>query len=300
MRNCKYVNALGCCWQLGVLCFLSLLQMPAWSDSLDRILARGSLVVGVKADVPLWGFKNSNTGLIQGLEPDLAQDLARRLGVKVELVGLLTADRIDAVNKKRVDVLIATLSDTPERRAQLDLVLPHYYASGVNVLARRSDGFRQWSDLKNRRVCGRRGAFYNGAITVTYGLDVVRLYGNELAKAAVRDGRCAAFLYDDTGILALMTDPAWREQFEMPLPTLYITPWSIALHADERGGRLEQAVSQAIVNWHANGFLRELETRWAIPPSVFVSTMQQRWRKPAGGKAQCGNKASATTPSECL
>jgi polar amino acid transport system substrate-binding protein len=300
MNNSKPFNTHSRCWQLCVLAALGLLMIPAWSDSLDRIVARGTLVVGVKSDVPLWGFKNKSTGLIQGLEPDLAQDLARRLGVKVELVGLLTADRLDAVNKKRVDVLIATLSDTPDRRAQLNLVSPHYYASGVNVLARRSDGFRQWTDLKNRRICGRRGAFYNRPIIVTYQLDVVRLYGNELAKSALRDGRCSAFLYDDTGILAMMTDPAWGEQFEMPLPTLYITPWSIALHADERGGRLDRAVSNAIISWHRDGFLKELEARWAIPPSQFVSAMHQRWRKPPTGTALCGEQVSPTTPAECL
>ena len=300
MRTIKPVHILGRFRQLSILAFLSLMLAPAWSDSLDRILAQGKLVVGVKSDVPLWGFKNSTTGLIQGIEPDLAHDLAKRLGVKVELVGLLTADRINAVNKKQVDVLIATLSDTPERRTQLDLVLPHYYASGVNVLSRRSDGFRQWTDLKNRRVCGRRGAFYNRAITVTYGIDVVRLYGNELAKAAVRDGRCTAFLYDDTGILALLRDPAWRDEFEMPLPTLFTAPWSIALHKDERGGRLEQAVSQAIISWHRDGFLQTLEMQWAIPPSVYVSAMHQRWRKTANGKVQCGEHVTPSTPAECL
>jgi polar amino acid transport system substrate-binding protein len=283
-----------------ILIWLGLQVAEARADALDDIVKRGRLVVGVKRDVPLWGFTDPKTGKPAGLEPDLARDLASRLGVQLELVGLLTAERISAVEQRRVDVLIATLSDTPERQAQLDLVLPHYYASGVNVLARRSEGFRQWADLRDRRVCGRRGAFYNRPITVTYGVDIVQLYGNELAKSALKDGRCAAFLYDDTGILALLSQPGWNQMFEMPLPTLYPTPWSIALHPDQRGGRLEAMVSKTIIDWHRSNFLAQLEQRWGVPPSEFVRKRHLQWQIPAQQSGHCAQPLTATTPKECL
>jgi len=287
-------------WTLVGGLFAGLLHAGAWADSLDDIQRRGRLVVGVKRDVPLWGFQDKATGQLAGMEPDLARDLARRLGVRLELVGLLTAERVKAVEERRVDVLIATLSDTPERRERLDLVLPHYYASGVNILSRRSDGFRQWADLRDRRVCGRRGAFYNRPITVNYGVDVVQLYGNALAKEALKDGRCAAFIYDDTGILALLSEPEWAAQFEMPLPTLYRTPWSIALHPQERGGRLERAVSAAIVHWHQTHFLGQLEQRWGIAPSDYLRDLHLNWRPGADGSSRCGKEVGPSTPAECL
>ena len=271
----------------------------AQADTLDQIKARGKLVVGVKKDVLLWGFLDPQTGQIQGLEPDLAKDLATRLGVELELVGLLTAERIAAVEQRQVDVLIATLSDTPERRERMTLVEPHYYSSGVNILARKSEGFKTWSDLRNRRVCGRRGAFYNRPITVQYGADIVALYGNELPKEALRDGRCSAFLYDDTAVLALLTDAAWSNQYEMPLPTLNPTPWSVALHSSEKNGRLAQQVSGAIVDWHRSGLLKRLESKWAIPQSAFVTTMNQLWSRRTGEHWYCSGQVDTQTPKEC-
>lgn len=287
---------------LAVVMYIALLcafGLPAQADTLDQIRARGKLLVGVKKDVLLWGFPNAQTGVLEGLDPDLAKDLARRLGVQLELVGLLSSERLSAIETGQVDMLIATLSDTIERRNVMTLVLPHYYSSGVNVMARKTEGFTSWAELRNRRVCGRRGAFYNRAVTVEYGIDIVALYNNELAKAALRDGRCSALLFDDTAIAALLATSAWATQFEMPMPTLSPTAWSVALRKGEAGGQLESQVSAAIVDWHRSGMLVQLEKKWAIPASAFVKQMNELWGRRTDGRWFCGDRMDKTTPKEC-
>ncbi|MEJ7931965.1 transporter substrate-binding domain-containing protein [Ramlibacter sp. AN1015] len=285
---------------LLALAFMALAPLSR-ADALDDIQRRGRLVVGVKQDVPLWGWTDPRTGVPVGLEPDLAADLAQRLSVRLELVGVLTSERLDALERGRIDVLIATLSDTLERRRQAALVEPHYYASGANVMARRTLALRSWSDLRDRRVCGRRGAFYNRAVTVEHGIDIVALYSNTLALAALRDGRCDAVLYDDTNILAMLQDTAWGRDFEMPLPSQHVMPWSIALHRDEAGGRLAAMVSQAVVDWHRSGELARLERKWGIPVSAFTRRMNALWsRRDKGGAWHCGASVGPTTPKECL
>lgn len=277
--------------------------MTVWgaqAASLEQIRQRGTLVVGVKSDVPLWGYQDRATGKITGLEPDLAQLISDNLGVRLQLVGVQTAERVDAVACGKVDVLIATLSDTPERQKQLTLIAPHYYSSGVNILARKSENFKEWKELRYRKVCGRRGAFYNRLITVTYGADIVALYSNARAQSALRDGRCAALLYDDTGIIAMLNDPQWSGEFVMPLNTILANPWSIALAPSERGGALEKAISRMIVSWHRTGVLRKLEKKWGIPGTKFIEEMNQRWSKKNGAQWFCGEEITADTPKECL
>ena len=286
------------CLAAALLC---LLPSRAPADALDDIQARGTLVVGVKQDVPPWGMPDpQRRGHVIGLEPDLAADLARRLGVKLRLVVLLTSERLQALESGRVDVLIAFLADTPERRRQMTLVLPHYFASGVSVLARRTFGFRRWEDLRQRRVCGRQGAFYNRALTVGYGMDIVALYSNGVALPALRDGRCDALLYDDTAIAIMLKEPRWSGDFEMALPPLYVAPWSIALHRAEAGGRLEARVSQALVDWHRSGLLLALERRWGIPPTAHSARMHALWSRRTQEGWYCGESVTAQTPPECL
>jgi polar amino acid transport system substrate-binding protein len=269
------------------------------ADALDDIQRRGKLVVGVKRDVPPWGMVDPVRGIV-GLEPDLAKDLARRLGVGLELVGVLTSERVPAVQTRRVDMVLATLSDTPERRQQVRLVLPHYYASGVSILTRRDASIARWEDLRHRRICGRHGSFYNRSLTVKYGVDIVALYSNAVALPALRDGRCEALLYDDTAIAALLQEPRWAHEFAMPLPALYITPWSVALHASEAGGRLEALVSQAVVDWHRSGSLVALESQWGIPATAYIGRMKAVWNRRAGDRWYCGDAMSPQTPPECL
>ena len=55
----------------------------AAADILDTIKERGTLVVGVKADYKPYGFLDTS-GAIIGIEPDLAKDVADKLGVDIE------------------------------------------------------------------------------------------------------------------------------------------------------------------------------------------------------------------------
>lgn len=249
---------------------------PVGADSIDDIKGRGTLIVGVKSDVPAFGMLDEKSGQIVGLEPDLAQDLADRLGVELKLVALVSADRANALTEHRVDVVIATLNETPERRTTLTLVSPNYYESGASLVARRSDGFKDWSELRNRRVCSRRGSFYNRLITVEYGADIVPLYSAEIGLEALRDGRCDGLLGDTSVFSVLLQDPNLAERYEMTLPVLYPTGWAVALHPDERGGRLESLISEAIYDWRRSGLLERLEDKWNIPRSQFVQKMSKQ------------------------
>lgn len=273
---------------------------PPAADTLAQIRQRGVLVVGVKRDVPLWGQWQPASGRIEGLEPDLAADLARRLGVRLEMVGVLSAERLPALEQRRVDVILATLSDTPERRTRVTLVQPHYYASGANLLARRSAGFRDWADLRHRRICGRRGAFYNRALTLSSGMDLVALYDNGVAISALREGRCEGLLYEDISIVAMLRDDRWGRDFEMALPTVFVTPWSIGLHRDEAGGPLERAVAEAVADWHRQGLITALERRWGIPVSAYARRMQAAWQQTGPTGPRCQLPLSDRTPADCL
>jgi polar amino acid transport system substrate-binding protein len=274
--------------------------LMAWPDTLARVLERGALVVGVKKDVPQWGWQNPKTGALEGLEVDLAADLAKGLGVRLELVGLLTAERLPLLEGRKVDVLIATVADTPERHSQMTMVRPHYHASGTSIVARRSEGFKDWSDLRHRRICSRRDAYFNRPVAVRYGADIVALYSANHALAALRDGRCAGFLYGDTQIVSLLQEPAFQGRYEMPLPPINLTPWAVAIHREDKGSAFEQAVSDAIVRWYRSGFLTQTEKRWGIPVPEFTQQKEALWQLRTNGRHHCGERIGPATPKECL
>ncbi len=288
------------------LCFMAFLAMavlisPAHARNLADIVASGKLKVGVTNDVLLWGYRDPRLGVISGLEVDLAKNLAERIGVRLETIGMSNDERIDAILSGRVDVLIANFSDTPERGEMATLVKPHYYSDGTNLLSRKIDHFRNWTQLKDRKICGSRAAFYNRQLMVKYGIEIVALHSRDWAKRAFLDGRCRALITSDVVIATLLKNPGWSEIFEMSLPTIYSVPWSVAIAKEEAGGPLDKVVSAAIIAWHRDGELLRLEQKWGIPQSDFVRNFNAAWnKKKPDGNWYCGTTIAATTPSDCL
>src|SRR5437870_8908209 len=128
----KYFSIVASGLLLGVLG-----ATAARADVLDDIKKKGVLVVGTKADYRPFGFLDPS-GKIIGFEADLAGDVAKRLGVKLELLPVVASNRIQFLQQGKIDLMIATMSDTPERRKIVDIVDPVYYGSGTNIMTAKS------------------------------------------------------------------------------------------------------------------------------------------------------------------
>ncbi len=85
------------------------------ADDLATIKQRGTLIVGVKADYPPFGFR-SPSGEIVGIEPALAADVAKSLGVKLELVPVVASNRMQFLQQGKIDLIIATMNGTQGSR----------------------------------------------------------------------------------------------------------------------------------------------------------------------------------------
>ena len=92
------------------------------ADHLDLIRQRGEVIIGVKGDYVPFGMVDP-TGALVGIEPDLAADLAKRLGVGLQLVAVTAANRLQKLEQGSVDIIIATLSDTASLRFALSVVI---------------------------------------------------------------------------------------------------------------------------------------------------------------------------------
>ena len=246
----------------------------ARADVLDDIKKKGVLVVGTKADYRPFGFLDPS-GKIVGFEPDLAADVAKRLGVKVELIPVVASNRIQFLQQGKIDMMIATMSDTPERRKIVDIVEPSYYGSGTNVLTPKSAGMKSWEQLRGKKVCLIQGAFYNKELQEKYGVEGVAFPGTAEAYAALKNGSCVGFAYDDTAIVGEMQKPEWSG-YEMPLDSILFVPWGLAVKQGEKN--LADFMSKTVVEWHKSGFIQDLEKKWGIKPTKFAQEMRDKYK----------------------
>lgn len=251
----------------------------AQADQLAEIKQKGTLVVGVKTDYPPWGMRDAN-GNIVGMEPDMAADVAKRLGVKLELVPVVSSNRIQFLQQGKIDLMIATMSDTPERRKVVGIIDPVYYASGVALLANKAANIKSVEDLKGKPVCALQGAYYNNDMQSKYTqTDLVAFKGIPEAEQALLDGRCVGFIYDDVVLVWKKAQDKKWENFEVvPLPQWPVVPWGLAVKTEELNGPWGKFMSETVTDWLKSGQLLELEKKWVGDNTT--------WLKEASAKAK--------------
>jgi polar amino acid transport system substrate-binding protein len=244
------------------------------ADDLGTIRQRGTLIVGVKADYPPFGFRSAS-GEIVGIEPALAADVAKSLGVKLDLVPVTAANRVQFLQEGKIDLIFATMNDTKERRWSVDIVKPDYYAAGYNVMVPKSMNLKSWAELKGKTVCGIQGAYYNYEATMNFELQVTAFDGAADALAALKQGRCVGLLYDDTSIEGDMLQPEWRD-YDMPLPSQEVQPWGLAVRRDQP--EWAAYLSAMVKKWDKDGTILDLETEYHIKHSKFAEDAHQKAR----------------------
>jgi polar amino acid transport system substrate-binding protein len=235
----------------------------AVANQLDEIKKKGVLVVGVKTDYPPWGMRDPS-GAIVGMEPDMAADVAKRLGVKLELVSVVSSNRMQFLQQGKIDLMIATMSDTAERRKVVGIVDPVYYASGVAIMANKKANIKSAADLKGKPVCALQGAFYNNDLQSKYtGQDLVAFKGIPETEQALLDGRCVGFVYDDVVLVWKKAQEKKWEGFDVvALPEWTPVPWGLAVKIEELGNPWGKFMADTVKDWLKSGTLAALEKKW--------------------------------------
>ncbi|MCK7543144.1 ABC transporter permease subunit [Marinobacter bryozoorum] len=287
--------------------WLALLVSALWGSGalaqsgdgrLERIKERGTLIVGVKGDYPPWGMVNDQGELV-GLEPDLAALLAERIGVDLELRAVTSANRLQRLDQGLVDVVIATLGDTAERREKADLLQPSYYSSGVRLLTRGDFPYTEWGAMRGRPVCLTEGAYFNRRIAERYLVNPVIFPGTRDTRLALQERRCLGWAYDDTVLAQVLAEEGWQN-YQLSLTPILETPWAIAVAKGEGDRPLGRLIGNATVQWHRDGTLVDLQSRWQLPESAFLQKQHERWTSMENGEYRCRRTDSGDFPEACL
>jgi len=245
------------------------------NDGWNKVMKRGKMVVGVKADYKPWGYRNTS-GEIVGMEADMAKIAADAMGVELELVAVQSSNRMQFLENGKIDMMIATMSDRPDRRKIVGITQPNYYTSGTNIMSPKAVKIKRWRDLSGKPVCGKQGAFYNKVVTDRYGAKVIAFTGNAEAKQALRDKKCIAWVYDDSSIMSDLASGNY-DSYEMPLASEDDNPWGLAVPLAEKDCVFGNFMSGLTYNLHQSGKLIELEKKWGIQATKYLKDQNKRF-----------------------
>ena len=177
----------------AALTFAASLPVAA-QTALDDVMAKKSITIAIPTDFPPYGFVGTDLKP-QGLDIDMANYIAAKLGVKVELVPVTSANRIPYLQTKKADLVISTLGKNAEREKVIDFTAaysPFFQA----VFAAKTLPIKAAADLAGKSVGVTRGAIEDMELTkiAPASADVKRFEDN--------NGTVAAFVSGQVQVLA--------------------------------------------------------------------------------------------------
>jgi len=133
-------------------------KFPAGS-TMGKIQAKKEITIGVKYDVPPFGFKNPSSNAIEGFDIDFGKAVAAKLGVKPRFVEAISDNRIPFITDGTVDLVLSTMTINPERAEEIGFTDPYFIAKG-RILQKKGAGITGVDSLAGKTVCTALGSTY--------------------------------------------------------------------------------------------------------------------------------------------
>ena len=137
-------------------------QFPE-DTTMGKIQAAGEIKIGVKYDVPPFGFKNPQNDEIEGFDVDLGRAIADKLGVEPNFIEAISDNRIPFLMDGTVDLVLSTMTINAERDQEIDFSEPYYIARGRILVPPDSD-ITGVDSLAGKKVCTALGSTYEETI----------------------------------------------------------------------------------------------------------------------------------------
>jgi ABC-type amino acid transport substrate-binding protein len=217
------------------------------------------LRTGVDATFPPHAMRTLG-GELQGFNIDLGNELARRLGKKLEIEGTEFSGLVPGLNAGKYDFVLAVVTATPER-AKVMLFTEGYLNQDFTFVEKRTaSGIKGLDDLKGKTIAVNKGSAYEAWARINaamYGFKF-DVYGtNADAVQAVQAGRADASLAGNTVAgWAAKQNAAVKATYT--IKTGLVT--ALAFRADNKTGR--DAASMALKCMKKDGFVAKAAEKW--------------------------------------
>jgi len=239
------------------------LPVAARADALADVKKAGVLKVAVPQDFPPFGTVGSDLKP-QGYDIDMAELLAKELGVKVELVPVTSANRIPYLTTKKVDLVISSLGKSPDREKVIDFASaysPFFQA----VFAAKTLPIKSFADLNGKTVAVTRGAMEDQELAkvAPANVDVKRFEDNAATLAAFMAGQTQAIATSASAAGTIMQkNPQLGTEYKLLLKD---SPNFIGVAKGE--DKLRAKVNEIVADAKKSGDLDKLAVKWLGRPA---------------------------------
>lgn len=203
---------------------------------LDTVKQRGVLNCGTDNSAPGFGYLNTKTGEMEGLDVDMCRAVAAAVlgdAKKVKFVVVTDKSRFNAVQTNQVDVVFAHTTVKPARESAITVdFLPIYFYDG-NAIMVKGNKIKSVKELNGATICTTQGSAteqtlsgYIKANGWSANTKVLTYENLEKLFAAMESGRCIGMSTDRSALASWKANASKPDEYTILPESLDKSPFA--------------------------------------------------------------------------
>ena len=161
----------------------------------NKEAAQKVYVVGTNAEYP--PFEYVENGEIAGFDAEIIKEAAKRMGIEYKWLNTNFDGLIPALQTKKVDIVIAGMSVTPEREKAVNFSIP-YLTSNVAIVTNSKNPIKDMNDLSGKSYGVELGTTKEASARKIDGAEVVPFSSTTGALVALKSGKIDGIVLDES------------------------------------------------------------------------------------------------------
>jgi ABC-type amino acid transport substrate-binding protein len=226
-------------------------------STMAKLQEAGTIKIGVKYDVPPFGFRNPQNDSVEGFDVDLGRRIAEELGVEPEFIEAVSDNRIPFLQDGTADLILSTMTITAERDQEIDFSEPYFVARG-RILVKEGSPIKGIDDLANRKVCTALGSTYEDTLKKQAPKADLRLVDSySECLELIQNGAVDAVSTDDVILTGMIIQD---DSLTLVGDELTTEPYGAGIKDGDK--EFQQFVSEVVTSWKEDGGWADAYDKW--------------------------------------
>ena len=241
----------------------------AQDGTLDKIKRTGVLTIGTRTGSPPFAYINKNNEWV-GFSIDLVEQLVKpavekEVGkpIKIEKKESTPQTRIPLLTSNSVDLIAETMTDTPQRREQVDFSLTFFY-TGAQFLVKKGSPIKGVNDIAGKRIASQQGSTNAKIIREKYPQAQLREFPDQPAAfQALVQGQVDAYTNDGIQLAGLKAKAPNPSDWEVVGDFYSEEPYGMAMRKGD--AKFKAAVDAGLRKGFESGKYFDVYDKWFGP-----------------------------------
>ncbi|WP_411677417.1 transporter substrate-binding domain-containing protein [Caproicibacter sp.] len=225
--------------------------------SLQRVLDAGKLTVVGSGGYPPFNYID-DSGNVIGFDVDVGQEIAKRMGVKLNYVTSEWSGLIEGLRNGRYDAILGSMAITDERLQSVNFTTPYYY-SGAQLVVRSDSGFTDPNQLNGKKIAVATGTNFEQDVK-TLGAESALYDDDNSTMLELISGRVDGVITDRLVALEAKRKMKEGDQLQLLGKVMRVEKMGIAVNQNDTS--LLNKLNEIVQAMHDDGTLTQISKKW--------------------------------------